>query len=77
MYYGLTDKGTIMTDSVIQLACGAEAIFDEDTGIGYRCTTCFAMVGSIAMPSECAELEEDAEIARKARSILKGEKVYV
>jgi len=51
----------------IELECGAIASFDTGSGISYRCTECFAVVGSIAMPRECRELEDMAEVARKLR----------
>lgn len=54
----------------IKLACGAEAVFDEGSGIGYRCTTCFAVVGSIGMPRTCAELEKEKEEKEKIWKIL-------
>lgn len=31
----------------IDLECGAVASFDVESGISYRCNTCFAVVGSI------------------------------
>jgi hypothetical protein len=58
----------------IQLACGAEAIFDHNSGISYRCTTCGATVGSIGMPQHCKEAEE----AQKMWDILaKKQKIFV
>ena len=54
----------------IQLACGAEAEFDEGSGCAHRCTTCGAVVGSVGMPRECAELERIAEEKQKIWKIL-------
>jgi hypothetical protein len=35
------------------LPCGGRAEFDHGSGFSYRCEHCCAVVGSIAMPSEC------------------------
>lgn len=45
----------------INLPCGGQAVFDEGSGIGYRCTHCFAMVGSIGQPRSCKEEAEKYE----------------
>ena len=45
----------------IDLPCGAVAVFDIESGISYRCTTCFAVVGSIGMPRDCKQLMDDEE----------------
>ena len=37
----------------IYLPCGSKASFDYDSGISYRCETCFAVVGSIGQPQSC------------------------
>ena len=55
------------------VACGATAIFDYESGISYRCQSCGAVVGSIGMPRECKQLEDEAEIARRAWEILGGD----
>ena len=39
----------------IFLPCGSKAFFDEDSGISYRCETCFAVVGSIGQPQSCKD----------------------
>jgi len=54
----------------IEVLCGSTAYFDEDSGISYRCETCFAVIGSIGMPRECAELYRMEEVVQK----LKGKK---
>jgi hypothetical protein len=54
----------------IELECGSIASFDAESGISYRCTTCFAVVGSIGMPRECKELEDMVAVVQK----LKGRK---
>jgi len=40
----------------IMLPCGSTAVFDRESGISYRCTSCFAVVGSVGMPRACAAL---------------------
>jgi hypothetical protein len=43
------------------LPCGGVAIFDPDSTIyASRCDRCFAVVGSVGMPRECAELLKNA-----------------
>ena len=37
----------------IHLPCGSRAYFDVESGISYRCETCFAVVGSIGQPEYC------------------------
>lgn len=37
------------------LPCGGTAIFDESSGISYRCLNCTAVVGSIGQPQECKD----------------------
>jgi len=54
----------------IKLPCGATALFDYESGISYRCTSCFAIVGSVGMPQECKTLLDMEEVIRK----LKGKK---
>lgn len=39
----------------IKLPCGGVAIFDESSGISYRCEHCFAVVGSIGQPDHCKQ----------------------
>lgn len=39
--------------SIIYLPCGSVAEFDVPSEMGYRCTSCFAMVGSVGQPTQC------------------------
>lgn len=39
----------------LYMPCGGIAYFDHDSGISYRCATCFAVVGSVGMPRSCKE----------------------
>ncbi len=39
----------------IYLPCGSRAVFDEGSGISYRCEDCMAVVGSIGQPRTCKE----------------------
>lgn len=39
----------------VLLPCGGEACFDVASGIGYRCESCGAVVGSIGQPQACKE----------------------
>lgn len=40
---------------MMKLPCGGIAIFDESSGISYRCEYCGAVVGSIGQPRSCKE----------------------
>ena len=48
----------IPTPTQIFLPCGSTAEFDIPSEMGYRCTSCFAMVGSIGQPRQCVEIAE-------------------
>jgi hypothetical protein len=39
----------------VHLPCGSTAYFDHDSGISYRCESCFAVVGSVGQPRACKE----------------------
>lgn len=43
-----------------RLRCGGVAEFDQESSIGYRCTSCFAILGSMGQPERCRRLA-DAE----------------
>ena len=53
----------------IDLLCGATAYFDHESGISYRCSTCFMVVGSIGMPSQCKELYDMETVVNKLKGI--------
>jgi hypothetical protein len=42
----------------IYLPCNAVAEFDIPSEIGYRCTSCFAMLGSMGQPRQCVKAAE-------------------
>lgn len=39
----------------IYMPCGGRAVFDESSGISYRCEDCWAVVGSIGQPQHCKD----------------------
>ena len=45
----------------IYMPCGSVAEFDYESGISYRCTTCFAVIGSIGQPKVCKDEETKYE----------------
>ena len=47
-----------MDDKIIYMPCGSEAYWDSASDMGYRCQSCFAMIGSIGQPRECKEESE-------------------
>ena len=44
-----------MTPKLIYLPCGSSARWDSESDMGYRCTSCFAIVGSIGQSDRCHE----------------------
>ena len=51
----------------IDLLCGNTASLDFQSGIRYRCNTCFAVVVSIGMPRECKELYDMEDVVKKLK----------
>jgi hypothetical protein len=49
----------------IYLPCGATATYDVDSGISYRCLTCFAVVGSIGQPDHCQEAANEWRVLER------------
>jgi len=54
-----------MTPKLIYLPCGSSARWDSESDMGYRCTSCFAMVGSIGQSKYCADLSMEYKISEK------------
>lgn len=44
-----------MTPQFIYSPCGSRARWDTESKMGYRCESCFAMLGSIGQPQHCQE----------------------
>ncbi len=61
------ESGSYMNHKPIELLCGSTAVFDVDSMMGYRCTECFAMVGSMGMPPSCKDLYDQADVIDKLR----------
>jgi hypothetical protein len=36
--------------------CGNRSQWDDNSGMGWCCETCLAMVGSVGMPAKCAKI---------------------
>jgi hypothetical protein len=73
----ISDKDGNPTDTQrIKTLCGsiAELEIQNDNGVrcrmGFRCTECFAVIGSVGMPTFCKELYAMDAVIRK----LKGQK---
>jgi hypothetical protein len=54
-----------MTPKLIYLPCGSSARWDSESDMGYRCTSCFAMVGSIGQPKQCVDMSTEYNISEK------------
>lgn len=39
----------------VDAPCGVPAYFDRSSGCGYRCSLCFAVLGSVGIPRACEE----------------------
>jgi hypothetical protein len=67
----ISDSGgypvALADSATITLLCGSIAHFDTQSGISYRCDTCMAVVGSIAMPRECKELYDMEDVVNKLK----------
>lgn len=64
------DEG-VKINRFIKTPCGSPAEFDYDSGMGYRCTHCNAMIGSIGMPNDCYEIMKTNQEKEKIWEILK------
>lgn len=53
---------------IIETLCGQKAHFDYASGYSYVCQGCFATIGSVGMPRDCAKLYDE----EKTFNILKG-----
>ena len=52
----------------IDLPCGGQAVFEEESTIGaFRCTTCFAVAGSIGMPQYCKDEFDKVKVWEKLK----------
>ena len=54
-----------MTPKFIYLPCGGTARWDSASDMGYRCMSCFAMVGSIGQSRHCQDVANEYKIAEK------------
>ena len=49
----------------MQLPCGGIAWLDPDSSTyGFRCSSCFAVVGSVGQPRDCREEESKWEVQK-------------
>lgn len=55
----------------IQLPCGGVAHFCHESGFGYRCEDCMAVVGSVAQPTQCVEAANKYKVFKALGSNLK------
>jgi len=62
-----------LTDKYLDpLPCGGIPIFDQESGYAYRCEACGAVVGSLAMPTDCKDLWETMLEKERIWNRLKG-----
>ena len=51
--------GTVVPLYLTVMSCGGQPVFDEDSGMSYRCDTCFAVIGSIGQSDNCKDLNKN------------------
>jgi len=61
-------EGNVVKQVYVEAPCGNLAEFDEGSGYAYRCLTCGAVLGSIAMPKECADIVKRNEMWKILKS---------
>ena len=66
-YYSDERGNEVAPANRLKLLCGSMASFDHESGISYRCETCFAVVHSIGMPKRCKELYDMEEVVNKLK----------
>ena len=55
-----------------RMACGGVPYFDDGSGCAYRCDTCGAVLGSIAQPQQCIDINNDEENRKTEWKMLAG-----
>jgi len=62
--------GTYTPTRLAPLPCGGIPEFDEGSGYSYRCNNCGAVIGSIAMPKNCARMIKDITDRKAVKEII-------
>lgn len=55
----ITFDGARVPDVLPRMKCGGVPTFDHDSGYAYRCSNCFAVIGSVSQPRECKNLNQE------------------
>jgi len=55
-----------------RMACGGVPLFDVDSGCAYRCSNCFAVIGSIGQSPTCVDMNNDEENRKTEWKMLAG-----
>jgi len=42
--------------------CGGTPVFDQESGMSYRCDLCFAVIGSIGQSDECKRMNAENKV---------------
>lgn len=50
--------GTVVPEMLPTMSCGGTPLFDCESGYAYRCDVCFAVIGSVAQPDRCVEMNK-------------------
>lgn len=51
--------GTVVPNQLEPMPCGGTPIFDQDSGYAYRCSCCFAVIGSVGQSLECQKINSE------------------
>jgi hypothetical protein len=54
-----TIHGSQVEETLPRMPCGGTPQFDHGSGYSYRCSDCFAVIGSIGQPRECVEMNRE------------------
>lgn len=55
--------GLKVPDVLPRMKCGGVPTFDHDSGYAYRCSDCYAVIGSISQPRECMILNQEESVS--------------
>lgn len=59
--------GSMVPDALETMACGGTPLFDADSGVSYRCDTCWAVIGSVGQSKRCVEINDAADKQKLAQ----------
>lgn len=61
--------GSVAPDFLPAMPCGGVPVFDDASGYAYRCDKCNAVIGSVAQPKRCVEINRSARSSEKTTGL--------